>query len=513
MLQKKADIADLFYLPSWQRRALHKLSGRDDSVVGNARKSRWLIFNDACGLGARIAARLTQAGHIVINVQPGDSFKNNGKETYIINPRAREDYGALVRELCAQGQTPDAIAHLWSVTAMSPAWMDNDSLLGTLDAGFYSLLFLAQAWSEQGLESPLQLDIISNNMQQVTGDEALDPVKATLLGPCKVFPLEHLDITCRSIDVPSLKPGRADEERLVDHILAEMLTKSSDPVVAFRGPYRWVQTFEPVRLDQSTERPATLRPNGVYLITGGLGGIGLTLADYLAETGPVKLVLTGRSTLPAREEWPRWLAEHGETDQVGRRINGVQALEAKGAEVLVCRADVANFAEMQAAIACALERFGAIHGVIHSAGLPGGESIQNTTARSAADVFAPKLTGTLVLAQLLRDCKLDFLVLFSSLAAIAPSSGQVDYSAANAFLDAFASDFYAMHGTACISINWDTWQEVGMAANFQISRELSRWREQRLKRHCYRLRVNKLSPGLWLILCRKWPSRPVTYRC
>ena len=121
-------------------------------------------------------------------------------------------------------------------------------------------------------------------------------------------------------------------------------------------------------------RPMRLREGGVYLITGGLGRIGLVLAEYLARTVRAKLILIGRSAFPGRDKWEQWLATHGEDDRVSRRIRKVQAIEELGAEVLIISADVANEEQMQAVITQAYERFGTIHGVIHSAGIVGEQS-------------------------------------------------------------------------------------------------------------------------------------------
>src|SRR5690606_36393741 len=152
-------------------------------------------------------------------------------------------------------------------------------------------------------------------------------------GPCRVIPLEMPKVTCRSVDVVWPASRHNAQAKLVDSLLAEALTPHADPVVAYRGHYRWVHTVKPVHAAPPDPHPR-LRARGVYLITGGLGSIGLTLAEYLAQQVQAKLVLIGRSALPPRAEWSQWLADHPEQDSTSDKIRQIQALEAVGAEVL-----------------------------------------------------------------------------------------------------------------------------------------------------------------------------------
>jgi acyl transferase domain-containing protein len=130
---------------------------------------------------------------------------------------------------------------------------------------------------------------------------------------------------------PILLKGTWEEHNLTNYLLAELTAQSSDSVIAYRGLHRWVQTFEPVRLNATREgTPKLLKEGGVYLITGGLGGIGLALAEYLAQTVQAKLILVSRSALPNRDEWEKWLVTHTEQDSVSRKIRKVQELEKLG---------------------------------------------------------------------------------------------------------------------------------------------------------------------------------------
>jgi NAD(P)-dependent dehydrogenase (short-subunit alcohol dehydrogenase family)/acyl carrier protein len=143
-------------------------------------------------------------------------------------------------------------------------------------------------------------------------------------------------------------------------------------------------------------------------------------------------------------------------------------LETLGAEVLVLQADVAIQAELKAAVAQVRQRFGAIHGVIHAAGEVGSGLISAKTEAMVAQIFSPKVQGMRALQAVFKDEALDFMLLCSSLAAIAGGLSKVDYCAANAYLDAVARAAYRETGFPMISVNWDGWREVGMAANMAL---------------------------------------------
>jgi phthiocerol/phenolphthiocerol synthesis type-I polyketide synthase E len=191
-------------------------------------------------------------------------------------------------------------------------------------------------------------------------------------------------------------------------------------------------------------------------------------------------VLVGRAPLPDRADWDDFLAAHDEGNPASGRIRKVRELEAAGAEVMLAAADVADPAALAAVVEEAVARFGAVHGAIHAAGLPGGGIVQVKTRQAAEGVLAPKVRGALALEAAFRGRPLDFLVLFSSITAVLPQPGQADYAAANAFLDAFAGE-RAARGEPTLSIGWDAWREVGMAVTTEVPAELREWRRQELK--------------------------------
>jgi NAD(P)-dependent dehydrogenase (short-subunit alcohol dehydrogenase family)/acyl carrier protein len=179
-------------------------------------------------------------------------------------------------------------------------------------------------------------------------------------------------------------------------------------------------------------------------------------------------VLTTRSPFPPRRDWEGWLARHGEQDHTSQRIRELLAVEAAGGEVMVAAADVADERAMTAVIEETHRRFGAIHGVVHAAGILQPGLIEEKTREAVEAVLAPKVRGTRILAELTAPDRPDFLLLCSSMNSIVGVVGSMDYCAANAFLDAYATSVEAKGGGRVVSVAWDSWQQVGMALNEAI---------------------------------------------
>ncbi len=468
-LRKKADVADWFYQPSWKRQLLPSGPSVQVAAGTNGDARPWLVFVDDCGVGTELVERLRAAGQPVVEVTAGKLFDTRGEHGYALRPDSPDDYDALWSALEKRSLTPRRVLHLWTLAEPdTPSGLDRYEAEQAL--GFYSMLFLAQAIGKAGHTDPIDIAVVSNRMQQVAGEPVHCPERATVLGPCKVMMQELPGVVCRSIDIELPQPGSWQMELLLDRIPHEVLVPSADHIIAYRGHDRFVQAFEPVRLPEVTETSSRLRKGGAYLITGGLGGLGLVLARHLATAHKARLVLVGRSPLPPRDTWDAHTAEHGRDDKVSARIREVRALEDAGAEVMVVAADVANLDDMKRVVADAKARFGAIDGVFHTAGVLDDGIIQLKEKDRAAAVLEPKVRGTMVLDAALAGERLDFMLLYSSVSAFTGLTGQVDYAAANAFLDAFAHARTERDGTLCVAINWNAWQHVGMAA--ELAREL-----------------------------------------
>jgi acyl transferase domain-containing protein/acyl carrier protein len=472
LLGKKTDIADWFYVPLWEQSPFNAPAVVPGSPCGS-HYSRWIIFEDTVGLGAKIRARLEQKGAQVISVKAGDYFGKEGKGEFVLNPQEENHYQRLFDELSELKESSFKILHLWSVNR------ENNLTIGEIDrylyAGFYSLLFIVRAMGEVGISSDIDIEIISNHLHRITGEEELCPVKAAILGAVRTIPLEYQNLRCRSIDVTLPQPGSPNELLLLNRLMEQLDTifPGKDTVLAIRGDFRWIQTVKPFQLETTgNSYSPLLKEKGVYLIIGGTGGIGLTIAEALARDFSARLILTGRSVFPPREKWEKWLKEHDETDKIGCKIRKVMTLEQLGAEILIISADTADEEQVEALIREAEKKFGLLNGVFHAAGLADYAGIiQKRSIETTGDILAPKIKGTLVLEKIFKDRPLDFFVLFSSTASLLPTFGQVAYTAANRFLDNYAQFTQSLRsgqqgkGRRTVSINWDAWQEAGMAVD------------------------------------------------
>src|SRR5215831_8058454 len=460
-VRKVADKEDWLYLPSWKRSVIP--AGAENLDPDDRR--RWLLFRDDFGLGSELARKLEQEGREVITVSTGARFSRLGADDYEICPRNKEDYEALIRGLITDDKLPSVIVHQWGVTTPEDLESANETadeaLIQSQYRGFYSLLYLAQALAEQAPAETITIQVVTNNIHEVIGQEAVCAEKSTVLGLCKVIPQEYPNIICRSIDIMPAGQIGAPDSALVRHLAAEVTVASSDLVVAYRGNHRWVQSFEPLALKEGGGSVPRLRVNGVYLITGGLGLIGLALCEYLAQTLQARLVLTSRSAFPPEREWEQWLATHDAEDEVSRKIRRLKSVEGMGGEVMVMRADVSKEEEMRSVIEEAGRRYGGINGVIHAAGIVGDASIRSVSETDESDYerqLSPKIHGLYVLEKLLSEQDLDFCFLLSSLSCILGGLGFTAYTAVNLFMDAFAHKRNRASKFPWISVDWDGWR-------------------------------------------------------
>ena len=477
VIEKKENIDDWFYRPVWQKRST---AGRQDLTADAFDEQHsWLIFLDSGGVGSAIAKRLRDLGHQVSTVREGDSFYSFGDGQYAITPEeGRDSYSQLMQHLIAEERVPDRIVHLWMLTHDESFRPGSSFFHRNQERGIYSLIFLTQAWGELASDNELILSVVSNGMQAVNDEVLKYPDKATVLGPVKVIPREFVGIRCQSIDVDLLiadeqhppDPAAAIQE-LATQLMHHFVDASGDQITALRNGQWWTQEYEPFQIAE-TESESRLRQKGVYLVTGGLGGIGLTIAEHLASSFQARLVLVGRSDFPPAEQWDAWQANHSERDPTSRKISRMRKMQEQGAEVIVASGDVANVQEMRHAMELGAGKFGTINGIIHAAGTIADGVIQTKTTESIDHVFTPKVHGTVVLSDLAEDFDLDFFVVFSSTSSLLGPAGQVDYTGVNAFLNAFAQHRSADFKTCpTIAINWGVWQDVGMGAS--ISRQLS----------------------------------------
>ncbi|WP_247682505.1 type I polyketide synthase [Pseudoalteromonas sp. MMG013] len=303
----------------------------------------------------------------------------------------------------------------------------------------------------------IRLSVLATELFSVLADETLSPEKSTLLGLTRGLPLEH-QISTRVFEFSAANLSLSDN--LLSQVVEDLVDATGDEhnEVAYRGKQRFVLN--------ECELPAMANASidvGVTFITGGLGGVGLHLAQFLASQGHA-LVLQTRSDFAPASQWQA-LAENSDTDDKLRaQLTTLLALQTQ-VEVVVVTADVLDIAQLTQSVKKAEQQVGAITHVIHSAGLPGGGFIRTMHLDQAQLTLSAKVEGTQNLLTIFNHHNLQQFAVCSSLASVLGAYGQSDYCAANVYLDTLA---HQSHRFPVVSINWDAWAKTGMAAKFQL---------------------------------------------
>jgi acyl transferase domain-containing protein/acyl carrier protein len=453
-LAERLPLEQWFWSPTWKQH-------RHADAALDLAQTRWLLFLDDGGLGATLAARLQSAGARVATVSAGSHFEHRGQMQFAAEPGEPTHYRDLLKALQTMDFSPSDILHLWPLSSVdSPTRIDVDR---GLSQSFYSLVELAQALGEAG-QARLRIHNVTSNLFSVLGEPLSSPLAATALGPVEVIPKEYEGWVCRNIDIDLLDPPPSPVDALWEECI-----RASDKSVALRAGYRWVRVFDQLDFQTESSTPVPIRQGATYLITGGLGGIGFVLARHLAQTARANLVLIGRAGLPDSDDT--------ETSIDDRKLERLEQLRSLGTRVDYYSADVTHPAQMADVIRQAEAEHGDIRGVIHAAGVAAGGVIQQRSRGECAAVIAPKVQGALVLQELFQTRKADFIFLCSSTSAVLGEFGQVDYAAANLFQDVLASRS-ATEGPWICSVNWDTWAEIGMAAETEVPARLQETRRQ-----------------------------------
>lgn len=430
MISKPSD--SLLYKPSWDRKDLSTTF--DDQIVHV--EDDVLIFDrDDTFYHEWITHHRQRTNHIqrVVLVKPGKDFKDLGDDQYVLNPADRKHYEWLVTSLRDKHVRPTYMFHRWSHNREAA---DGERFHNLLQTSIYSLFHVMKF-----LLYEYPQDIV-RVLYSHTGSE---PVHVAVSSWLKTLAIEHPNVHYKSIKL-------IDQDVPLTTWLDECLSIKSEPeqVIRYADGKRWALTVNPYDLspvDQKNE--PVLRKGGVYLIAGGMGGLGLMLANYLATNFQAKLILVGRSPLS-----PENKAQ-------------VKKLEHLGADVIYHQADIANEEDVQSLIGEVKETFGVIHGVIQCAGVLRDGLFLNKSFEDMETVLDAKVKGTMWLDQATRHDRLDFFVLFSSLASLVSNVGQSDYAYANGFLDAYAvsrekrREQGECHGQT-ITFNWPAWQADGM---------------------------------------------------
>ena len=404
------------------------------------RPASWLIFCDARGVGTGLAELLKARGETCVMVQPGRSYERIGDRQFIVNPAQPKDFEQLLREaLPANGSTCCGVVHMWALSVAVPLEM-TAAMLETDQASVCgSVLHLVQALARCQLPPLPRLWLVTRGAQPVEMESLpLAVSQSTLWGLGRVIASEHPEIWGGLVDLDQTQDWQNAASRLCEEISGS----DGEDQISYRGENRYVARL--VRSKRGIDSSLALQ-SGTYLITGGLGGLGLQMARWLVGHGVRHVLLVGRRV----------------PSEAAREV--LKELEAAGARVVVAQADVSEETQLVRVLQNHGRSMPPLRGVIHAAGVVDDASLMRQQWEGFARVFAAKVRGTWLLHTLTQHMDLKCFILFSSAASIMGTAGQGNHAAANAFLDAVAHYRRAL-GLSALSINWGPWSEVGAAS-------------------------------------------------
>jgi acyl transferase domain-containing protein len=426
----KLPIAEWFYQPSWRRFAPPASPKAEETEA-----ECWLVMEGEGGAG--LAEKLAAPGRTIVAVSIGADFKREHRQRYAIDPGESEPYQELFAALAEDGLTPRRIVHAFSLTGREAADFETLQMRGV-----YSLSRTLMAHRETFARAPLAFDIVTAASQDVTGEECLRVASASVGAFATVAPQENALVMCRTIDVPA----QALDGVVLDQLAAAIPTET-EQAIAWRGAYWWALGIEKIPVAES--RAPRLKRGGLYMITGGLGHIGMIFARHLASAWHARLVLVGRSPLDAGSDGdePSRAARLAELNALGGQAHYIQADMSDPDDVRRLRREIA-------------EKIGVLDGVIHGAG--------TIEARARIDEFdgpglyaenyAGKAHGLENVIAAFDGDRLDFAIVLSSISTWLGGLGLCSYAAANHVADALVLAHRRQRADSpWISVDWDIW--------------------------------------------------------
>ncbi|MCY7487873.1 SDR family NAD(P)-dependent oxidoreductase [Paenibacillus alvei] len=440
---------DVFYGMNWMLQSA--TIQKTQNVQGNI-----LVF---CDHGEYYARALAER----IQPQPQDSrlfFVSIGKEfsqideTHFTVGEDEEDYDKL---LAAISVNLCSVYH-FSTVDFTRTDVSAERYGEELHQGLYSVVYLTRALLRT-IRDSVDFVLLTDYAHEVTGEEAcVKPAHAAFLAVTKSTAAEYPNLRYRCIDI--------DEATDMETVLDEVMTDNPTFRVAYRNNQRFTEALTVIEQKQESIKRLEIKQTGFYFITGGTGGLGLQMAIDLGNKGAQTICLLARKALPDRSTWQTLLSDGDR--KLKTLIESILYLENLGCTILLRYADVSDMVRMESILSELKAAYGPINGIIHCAGMAGDGFLFNKNMNTFRDVIRPKIDGTVVLDALTKGETLDFFILFSSMTSLLGGPGQSDYTAANAFLDAYAT-YLRKKGIPALTVNWPGWSEVGMAVDYQVA--------------------------------------------
>lgn len=414
-----------------------------------------LIFADGAGISHKLSEQICAPDVRLCRIDYGDEYRKVNETHYIITGKS-EDYDQLLQDIGTDKIT--SVFHL--STCMGGSFQVNlETSEKYLNRGLYSLLFLTQAALKR-INHEIVFYLLSDCAHSVISDDVVNPYNTSFLALAKTLKYECPKYRFVCVDTDLTRENG-------DVISSQLGAASAYFRTAFRGNNMYTEVLEEVSMADREEIAVNGKNEGVYVITGGTGGLGLEAADYLSWNGCGNICILGRTILPVREEWDAVL-ERNENVKICRLIKQINKIEEKGNKIIVRNADITDYAAMKNIFRELETEYGTINGMIHCAGVAGDGILLNKPFDVFCNVIGPKITGSIILSELTKEHKPDFYIMYSSIQTIFGGIGQGDYTAANAFMDGYAQ-YLRTRNMNAQTINWSGWSETGMAVDYRVN--------------------------------------------
>lgn len=416
----KRNINDWFYIPNWKK------SIENQNQKGDAEPQDYLIFSNDKPLIEAIKNQLLINGNRVVNIIKGSSFHEIDNDLYSVNPDNEQDFTTLFEELKRTSFNFHHILYNWEFLSN-----DHESLL----KAFSTSLYTYKGIINYRPDVKKKVTIISDQGNKIIGKEEISISNNALTSLAKICAQENSNISASCIDINQ----EENNPDLINKVINDIILDSNDFNTAYRNNSKWIEFYEKKEL-KTAQKNNFLMDHKTYLITGGLGSLGLNLTSYLCDNHNSKVILLGRSSLPSPESWNEYIKDKNSNSNTVAKIKKLQELNKNNQEVFYYQADVSDHAMLQEVISNIEREHGEISGVIHAAGIIEDstfKSIEKLTQKQAIEQFSPKIKGTLNIHSIFKDRDLDFVWISSSLSSVLGGLTYGAYAFANKYIDAF----------------------------------------------------------------------------
>lgn len=430
---------------------------KENKVKFQARNVNALLVGEQNILCRNFLEHLVSAGRKVLYLEISDKYEELSEYHFKINGSYDEIYG-IVEKIKEQG-----IGEIYHLTSYNTQIQDEDKQCKrALFYGTSNIYYIIKSLIENKLSEYIRFVIIANYANKVTADEKIViPYNSAIMAMGNVINQEYPNIECQCIDI--------DDNTDIEDIMSEIQIGRSGKQVVFRNGKRYVEQLVRINLDEVPDQQIEFKDTGVYIITGGTGGIGLEVSRYLASKNKVNIALINRTKFPERETWDEILIKSSD-DKIGNKIRQIKEIEKTGSNVFIYALDISNELDLLKMLDELRKNHGKVKGIIHCAGVAGLKFLFRKEEKSFNEVLKPKVEGTRLLHKLTKDDELDLFVMFSSTSSFLGGTGQGDYSPANKFLDSFA-EYRSIQGKKTLTINWPAWKETGMAVDYNVNKD------------------------------------------